>query len=287
MHMKEKAEHLIYLSPQSYLSYRQLKSQLWIFGFLSLLAAIFGIAAGKPFFPVSAGFLLAAYAICFAFLRSRRVRKTFPLRFLVNGIAALFLSAYAAVLFLCTAVAIRPALSGLVGAILALYLLFVAVYLLAVVIGTHRNVFRSIRQWNRLPLVRAFAALFSAVLPVAVALGINRGGILSDGRSEEALAFDLLLCGAALMFMCALGYINFIQYDCCRRYSFSCDEDGNPASPGLERPPGRRPAKEGHRGEQSRKKIPVPVRILAAVVCVPLGLFLVLFAVFLIKALIA
>ena len=125
--MKENIIDFVYLSTKTYISLRQFKKMIYAFGFFSLL--IFGIsmALENQMLMIAAISFFCAYGIFVAIINSNHVKKTFQLRFLTNGIAAVFLL-YFAVLFLSTVLLLEPKLTGYLLPISIAYLLFLVLF---------------------------------------------------------------------------------------------------------------------------------------------------------------
>ena len=98
--MKKNACDLIYLDTQRYTSLRDLKKIYWAIIFIPYGMVVMGIAAintvgvnWKSLFPlVSIGVWSLLYWLLVLILQCRKVKKTFELRFLVNGLSGLLFS---------------------------------------------------------------------------------------------------------------------------------------------------------------------------------------------------
>ena len=98
--MKKNACDLIYLDTQRYTSLRNLKIVYCAIIIIPLSMAVMGIAAintigvnWKSLFPlVSIGIWSLLYWLLVLILQCRKVKKSFELRFLVNGLSGLLLS---------------------------------------------------------------------------------------------------------------------------------------------------------------------------------------------------
>lgn len=98
--MKKNACDLIYLDTKRYTSPRNLKTVYFAIIIIPLSMAVMGIAAintigvnWKSLFPlVSIGIWSLLYWLLILILQCRKAKKTFELRFLVNGLSGLLVS---------------------------------------------------------------------------------------------------------------------------------------------------------------------------------------------------
>ena len=171
--MKEKVYNFIYLNSNRYLSLHCLQTFYWAIIIFPLTMIAWGIAAirfigvnGKSLFPlVSAIVWSSVYWIFVLTVKSKRTPKSFALRFLVNGISGILVSA----LFWCLYTSFIL-LDGnpIVGfdfaiGILIFYLLFSVLYMGIVVLGVQKGIFRKIRKKAQSPKAISLSAFFSAL----------------------------------------------------------------------------------------------------------------------------
>lgn len=231
--MRGRAEELVYLSTKTYASLEQITKLILVFAFTSLLSFGYCALTNHMFISVLviAFFLLySIYVIC---LRSKHVVKTFRLRFLTNGIGVVSVTIFIPVTFLLCACIIETTLVKMLLPIVLLYALYVVLYIALIIVGVHKNIFAKIRKFNKMPIVVTITSITSALLPLFVALGMLRGMYLREILSDNQQVFLMFIIGVALLFICAIGYINFVQYFYCVKYSIDCDEDGDTTSPKL------------------------------------------------------
>lgn len=286
--MKEKVYNFIYLNSNRYLSLHCLQTFYWAIIIFPLTMIAWGIAAirfigvnGKSLFPlVSAIVWSSVYWIFVLTVKSKRTPKSFALRFLVNGISGILVSA----LFWCLYTSFIL-LDGnpIVGfdfaiGILIFYLLFSVLYMGIVVLGVQKGIFRKIRKKAQSPKAISLSAFFSALLPMAGVMGMYTSKIL---RAYTCITVQNIVGTVALVFVIfipILAHVNFVQYFYCKKYKISCDEFGNTTSPNLE------PTKKLKR-IKTKKRIPFFIKILIGILGMPITFFLIVFLILFIKTL--
>lgn len=286
--MKEKVYDFIYLNSNRYLSLHCLQTFYWAIIIFPLTMVAWGIAAirfigvnGKSLFPlVSAIVWSSVYWIFVLTVKSKRTPKSFALRFLVNGISGILVSA----LFWCLYTSFIL-LDGnpIVGfdfaiGILIFYLLFSVLYMGIVVLGVQKGIFRKIRKKAQSPKAISLSAFFSALLPMAGVMGMYTSKIL---RAYTSIAVQNIVGTVALVFVIfipILAHVNIVQYFYCKKYKISCDEFGNTTSPNLE------PTKKLKR-IKTKKRIPFFIKILIGILGMPITFFLIVFLIQFIKTL--
>lgn len=286
--MKEKVYDFIYLNSNRYLSLHCLQTFYWAIIIFPLTMIAWGIAAirfigvnGKSLFPlVSAIVWSSVYWIFVLTVKSKRTPKSFALRFLVNGISGILVSA----LFWCLYTSFIL-LDGnpIVGfdfaiGILIFYLLFSVLYMGIVVLGVQKGIFRKIRKKAQSPKAISLSAFFSALLPMAGVMGMYTSKML---RVYTSIAVQNIVGTVALVFVIfipILAHVNFVQYFYCKKYKISCDEFGNTTSPNLA------PTKKFKR-IKTKKRIPLAIKILIGILGMPIIFFLIVFLIIFIKAL--
>lgn len=253
--MKDNARDLIYLDTKRYISISKIKTFYWVTLIIQIFMVIVGIASIKTngvnlksLFPLICSAVWSLlYWIFVLMIQSKRTRKTFELRFMVNGICGLLTS----LLFLCIYITIclvadSPAFDpGFTVWILLTYLLISLLYIGLIVIGVHKGVFKKIRKKSNVPIVLAVDAFLAAILPLAGLFGIFTSGYLRAHASAGAQDIAAAVCFVLLIFIPALAHINFVQYYYCKKYGIISDENGDTTSPMLER---------GYKEKNTRRK---------------------------------
>ena len=302
--MKKNACDLIYLDTQRYTSLRNLKIIYWAIIIIPLSMAVIGIAAintvgvnWKSLFPlVSIGIWSLLYWLLVLILQCRKVKKTFELRFLVNGVSGLLISSLFWILYSSLSLFDNNPLIGFDFSlwILLFYLLFSILYIGLVILGVHKGIFKKIKEKSQTPKALAISTFFSAILPSAGIMGMYTSKILRAHASDAVQDIVGSTALVLVIFLPILAHINFVQYFYCIKYNISCDEYGNTTSPNLEYHKKTKRNKAERKkvlleqpnvsnGKSSKKKIPLLIKILIGILVVPIILIFIVFLVFFIK----
>lgn len=308
--MRAKVRDFIYLNTKRYVSLDMLRVVYWriiIFPFLMLIMGIASInmtgVNWKSLFPfVSLAIWSLLYWVLVLIIQSKRTRKTFELRFLVNGISGLLVSSLFWIFYTSfNLVADKPILEfDFFLWILLYYFVFSAIYIGLIVLGVHKGAFKKIREAGNLPVVIALDAFFASLIPLAGVSGMITSKLLREHASVSAQNVALTISFVFLFFAPALAHMNFVQYYYCKKYSILCDEYGDTTSPKLELQINTKKVKvkkikinkeifeknNSLDNSPSKKKIPLIIKMLVGIVSVPVVFFIVVFLVFFIKAII-
>ncbi len=279
--MEEKVRDFVYLDTKRYVSIESLRLFYWAIFIIPFMMVVMGIV-GKSAFPlVSIAVWSVLYSTFVLVLQSKRVKKTFELRFLVNGITGLFTSSLFWILYTSIhVVSDNPFLEfDFFLWVLLFYLLFTVVYIAGIILGVHKGIYGKIKEKSQTKTALAITAFFASVLPGAGVSGIHTGKLLRAHASVSVQNTVVTIGFVLLIFLPALAHINFVQYYYCRRYGITCDEDGDTTSPKLECKPSK--SKTRKKGKKSckkndKKKIPLVLKILIGIACVPVAIFLIL-----------
>ena len=299
--MREKSKDLVYLETNRYISIESLKIFYWAIIIIPLIMVVFGIAAiatigvnWRSLFPlISIGIWSFSYWMFVLTIQNKKVKKTFELRFLVNGISGLLISSLFWILYASLSLLDNNPIIGfdLSLWILLFYLFFSAFYIVLVILGVHKGIFKKIKEKSQTPKALAISAFFFAILPSAGTMGmytskilrVHAGDTLHDIVGPSALVL--------VIFLPILAHINFVQYFYCKKYKILSDENGNTISPNLEYQKRNKEKQKKLSLEQpniskkksSKKNIPLLIKILIGVLCVPIILIFIVFLVFFIK----
>ncbi len=284
--MREKVRDLIYLDTERYTSLDNLRVFYWgiiILPFFMVLIGIISIkmigVCWRSLFPiVSIAVWSVLYWIFVLTIQSKKTKKTFELRFLVNGICGVFLSSLwwifaASFSFPTDTPLFEPDFLLL---ILPFYLLFTVIYIAAIILGVHKGIYGKIREKGRSRTFLMISAYAGAILPGMGSVGMNMSRLMRAHASERAQTIAVTIGIVLLIFLPAIAHINFVQYYYCKKYGITCDEDGNETSPKLERKP-KVPKRRARKIKKVKKKLPLAVRILIGIVCTCAAIFLALF----------
>ncbi len=266
--MREKVLNLIYLNTRNYISLSSLKTFYWATIIIPIMMITIGIVEKSLFSLVSVALWSLVYWVFVLILQSNRVNKTFELRFLVNGIVGLFVSSLFWIFYTSFNIASdKPCLKiDFFLWILLFYLLFTVIYIAGIALGVHKGIYGKIREMGRTKTAIAISAFFASVLPGAGVSGMHTAKLLRAHASISIQNIAMTICFILLIFAPALANINFVQYYYCKKHGIACDEYGNTTSPELE----RKPKKKKQRKNKEKKRIPLIVKILIGVACIPL-----------------
>lgn len=242
--MKEKARDLIYLDTQRYLSLKSLRvfyPAIIIFPFMMVVCGIVAInfigVNWKSLFPlVSVAIWSLLYWIFVLTIQSKKTKKTFELRFLVNGISGLFISSLFWILYTSFSLASDKPIVDFDFSlwILFFYLFFSILYIGLVVFGVHKGIYKNIKKKSQSPKFTALSAFFASILPGMGVLGMWTSRALRNHASVSVQNVIGTIALVLIIFLPALAHINFVQFYYCKKYGIDCDENGNKTSPELE-----------------------------------------------------
>ena len=297
--MKNNARDLIYLDTQRYMSLDNLRVFYWGIIIIPIIMVTMGIAAIHTvgvnlisLFPlISIGLWSLFYWLFVLIIQSPKVKKTFELRFLVNGISGFLISSLFWIIYASLSLLDNNPIIGFDFSlwILLLYLLFSAFYIGLVVLGVHKGIFKKIKENSQTPKALAISAFFSAILPSAGVMGMYTSKMLRAHASDDVQDILGAVALVLVIFAPILAHINFVQYYYCKKYKILCDEHGDTTSPYLEHKIKKKKVKKeshdisGSATVITKKKIPLIVKILIGIVTVPIVFFVVVFLVFFIK----
>lgn len=276
--MEEKVRNFIYLDTKRYISLSFLKAFYWKVLIIPIIMIVMGIA-GKSLFPlVSIAVWSLLWWIFVLILQSKRVKKTFELRFLVNGILGLFVSSLFCILYIAINLVSDAPFAELNFFlwILLFYLLFTAIYMAVIILFVHKGIYSKIKEKSQSKTALMLTGIFSGLLPGAGISGMYSARFLRAHASMD-IRYTVAAVGFVLLiFLIGLANVNFVQYYYCKKYGITCDEDGNETSPELERRP-KAPKCRARKMKKVKKKRPLAVRILIGIVCAVAAIFLALF----------
>ena len=297
--IKDNARDLIYLDTQRYMSLDNLRVFYWAIIIIPIIMVTWGIAAIhtvgvnlRSLFPlISIGLWSLFYWLFVLIIQSPKVKKTFELRFLVNGISGFLISFLFWILYASLSLLDNNPIIGFDFSlwILFLYLLFSVFYIVLVVLGVHKGIFKKIKENSQTPKALAISAFFSAILPSAGVMGMYTSKMLRAHASDAVQDMLGTVALVLVIFAPILAHINFVQYYYCKKYEILCDEHGDTTSPYLERKTKEKKEKNESRDTNgsatviTKKKLPLIVKILIGIVAVPVAFFVVIFLVFFIK----
>ncbi len=276
--MENKVKQFIYLNPDNYISLESLKISYPCIMWLPVLMSIaIGGAVKSPVPVLTSAIWNAFYLIFIGIIQSKRTKKTFRLRFLVNGISSLLMSSLFLMLlsFICLygdgfeAAYFWIALAG--------YITFIFLYTCLIVYGVHRG------AYNRRNAGKIYGVVAVVIIIVCFAVMAARFFyIINPGDTGEKIFIVAVF--AIIILLCGLGHINFVQYFYCVKYNINCDRAGKNSSPELEYTP--KPKKERVSPKRPKKKMNIFVKIFLILLGAPAALYAILFIVFFVKAIV-
>lgn len=312
--MREKVLYLIYLDTQRYISLDNLRAFYWGIMIIPFYMMVMGTVSiyttgvsWKSMFPLVSFAIWSLFYWIFVFtLQSKRTKKNFELRFLVNGISGLFVSSLTWILFVSfNLTSDTPFLSSdFFLWMLLFYLLFSLIYVFAIILCVHKGVFALIKKKSKTKTALMVSVFFGTVISSSGVIGLYTSRVI---RAHVSISIQLLIVTILvilLVFLFALAHINFVQFYYCKKYGINCDEHGNTTSPELERKPMKKRVLRGKKETlqertkittivfaktdssnniPSKKQIPVIIKILIGIVSVPAIIFIFVFIVFFIK----
>ena len=297
--MDKKVKNLIYLDTNRYISLSSLKTFYWASIILPIMMIVMGAVSiklngvnWKSIFPLASVFIWSLLYWIFIFtIQSKKTKKTFELRFLVNGISGLFLFSLFLLLYTSINLVADKTIVGFDFSlwILLFYVIFSAIYIALVIYGVHKDIYKNIREKSKTPKAVAIATLFSMLIPYMSALGVYASKILRANASIEAQYIVIAVCFLFLIFIPILAHINFVQYYYCKKYKIFCDENGDTTSPYLEPQPRKNKKldkKADKKPTKPKKKIPLVAKILIGIISLPVIVFVVIFLVLFVKEII-
>jgi membrane protein len=284
--MREKVCNLIYLNPGNYISLESLKILYWGIIIIPFFMVLIGIVAinmigvsWRSLFPIVSIVIWSILYWTFVLtIQSKKTKKTFKLRFLVNGIFGVFISS----LFWIFAASFNLASEtqflqlDFFLWLLFFYLLFSFIYVFVIILCVQKGVFALIKKKSKTKTALKISAFFGSLIPVSGVLGIYASRLMRAHTSISTQHSVITISTCLLVFLPALAHINFVQYYYCKKYGITCDEDGNETSPELERKPKAR-KRRARKMKKVKKKLPLAVRILIGIVCTFAAIFLILF----------
>ena len=302
--MNEKVRDLIYLDSKRYISIQNLRVFYWAISIIPLIMITWGIVAintiglnWRSLFPLISIVVWSLLYWTFVLtIQGKKTKKTFELRFLVNGLSGLLISSLFWILYCSLSLLDNNSLVDFdfLLWILMFYLLSSILYIGLVVLGVHKGIFKEIKEKSQTPKALAISAFFASILPCTGIMGMYTSKVLRAHASAAIQDFIGIFALITIIFLPILAHINFVQYFYCKKYNISCDEYGNTTSPNLEyhkkKKRKRAELKEVvpehpiiSKGRSSKKNIPLLIKILIGIFVIPIIFIFIVFLVFFIK----
>lgn len=260
--MQEKAKKLVHLNSDSYISYSFLKCFYWYILIIPFLILVIGIhllnqngISLKSLFPIVSIIIWStAYWVMVLTIKSNFVKKTFALRFLINGTVGIFITSLMWLFFSSwNLMADKPFLKfSFFLWMVPAYLLASAIYILIIVMGVHNGKYPKIH-------IKRSAISITLTVSFMAFLGVLASRLLQNEASMSFQHIIMAISSIILIFVPSLSHVNYVQYYYCKRYNILCDENGDYESRNLYPEKRKNP-------ENSKKKISFIIKILLLVI---------------------
>lgn len=284
--MREKVRDLVYLDTRRYMSLENLRVFYWGIFIIPLFMLVIGIVSinynginWKSLFPIaSIAIWSLLYWIFVLTLQSKRTKKTFELRFLVNGISGLLISSlfwiFVASLTLSAG---TPFLKfDFLLWILLFYLIFSFIYVFVIILCVHKGVFALIKEKSKTRTAIMISAFVGALLPSSGVIGMYLSRLFRSYASVSMQQSVFTILAVLMIFLPALAHIGFVQYCYCKRYGILWDENGDDTSSELERKAKKTKKFQKKSAKNGDKKMPVTLKIVIGIIGVPIAVFILL-----------
>lgn len=227
-------KNFIYLDTNNYISLDSLKIFYWAIIIIPFMMVVMGIVGKSLFALVFVTAWSLIYWIFVLLIQSRYVKKTFELRFVVNGITGLLISSlvwgfYAT--FNITSETSTLTLDYFIELIM-FYIGVTLLYTIIIIFGIHTGMYSKFKK-RRSGAFSFVTRMLSIILPSAGVFGMYTSRLLRDRGDLTVQSGVASLCFMLLIFLPGLANINFVQYFYCKKYKITCDESGNSISSQL------------------------------------------------------
>ena len=292
--MNENIKHFVYNNDANYASYASIKCLMsCVCMFMSLITGTYAIVMKLWHFVVILVIINVAFLLHLLFLKLI-YKNTYPMRFLSDWIVDMLLSW----LFLNSAFVVLYATKCdtnfvVIGTLIS-YTTFLLLSIVWMIKRSKSDVYKKYAQMekNKRPIEIAAVSIIS----VSGTIGLVIGRIITRGLDIEKniIAYVAFVIFIVVSMCFSLGHVNLLKYYYCKKYKIYCDEYGNTTSPDLEyHKKAKRNKVERKKvlleqpnvsnDKPSKKKIPLIVKILIGVFCIPIILIFIVFLVFFIK----
>lgn len=277
--MREKVKNLIYLDAERYIDIDSVKVLPWATIILPFSVIIGSSALQWTGMIVAACICFFSSLILIRLLKSNRIKKTFRLRFLVNGIVSLYIFVEISLFMLMISMALKTTIMFWV---LSAVIAFIVLYICIIVCMVHNDGFKSIqkvktnRKFQKVSMIAGVFLPASGLIGYFLSKSMNRIDTITSTIKIDVVC----ILTSFVLVAISLGFINFVQYFYCVKYGINCDERGQNHSPCLEYTPKRK------KQLKENKKLPLLATILIGILCVLVSFFIIHFIIGFIKAII-
>lgn len=228
--MRKKALAFVHFNSGNYLSYSFLRRFYWYVLIIPFSMLIIGVnllridgVSLKSLFPIVSIILwsIAYWAMVWT-IKSNFTKKTFPLRFLVNGFMGIFITSL--MWFFLSSwnlVADDPFLEfNFFLWMIPAYLLVSAIYVLSIIVRVHNG------KYSKIHIKKSAVSVLLTILSM-VFLGALVSRVLQNESGLRIQHIMMTINSIFLIFVPSLSYVNFVKYYYCKKYGFLCDENGD------------------------------------------------------------
>ena len=234
--MREKALKLVHLNSGNYITYSFLKRFYWYVLIIPFFILIIGIhllslngISLKSLFPIVSIILWSiAYWAMVWIIKSNCTKKTFALRFLVNGSIGIFITSLMWLFFSSwNLMADEPFLEfSFFLWMIPVYLLVSAIYILSILVRVHNG------KCSKIHIKNSVVSIPLTISSMAF-LGVLVSRFLQNESSLCIQHIIMAISSIILIFVPSLSHVNFVKYYYCKKYSILCDENGDYESRNL------------------------------------------------------
>lgn len=269
--MKKRVQAFVYLDSDNYISLESLDYLYIAASLISIIILANSIIGQARILTIAILAWHVFYLALLCVLHNKHTKKTFPLRFLVNGITGFFISSLFAMLLVSISI-----VSNIVGVdfivwLFFIYIFFLVLYTILIVMGIHKGIYQRIKEKRKNKVFLMVTNLTIAVLPCVSVIGIYISKIIRTTASKDIQNVVGMFFLILVIFLSGLSHVNFVQYYYCKKYEIACDGDGNAFSPFLECQ-----IQKKHRTKRKRSPLPLFLKVLLIITCVPATIFLTL-----------
>ena len=264
--MEKKIQNFVYWNTEKYISLGTLKIVYCIISYFALMMVAAGIITKSLFALLSIAIWSLLYWSFVLVIHSKHVKKTFALRFLVNGITSVFVSSFCWLFFTCiNRVADVPMFEPDFSLwVLLFYFIFNVIYISIIIFRIHKGMYAEKKVKHFGPVAHAIMGFLAVIFSILGRFSRSTKNLLLAHVSVRAINIFVMSSFALFTFAPVLMHTDFLRYYYCKKYGITCDEKGNSTSPKLERQPKFRPPVTPYK-KPAKKKIPLILKILIGI----------------------
>lgn len=234
--MREKVLKFVHFNSNNYISYSFLKRFYWYILIIPFFTLMIGShllkqngISFKSLFPIVSIILWSiAYWAMVLTVKSNFLKKTYALRFWVNGTVGTFITSLMWIFFSSwNLLSDEPFLEFVFFLwMIPAYLLASAIYVLSIVARVRYG--KSVKTHNRKTVVSVSLTISSMAF-----LGTLVSSFLQNESSLSIQHIIMIISSIILIFVPSLAHVNYVKYYYCKKYNILCDETGDCESRNL------------------------------------------------------